>query len=108
VIAGRAGRLNAGNGKYKKIVYMECRPENNFFPNLSRTPRTDLIFFCSPNNPTGSAASRQQLEQLVEFAKANGSIIIYDSVYAAYISDESPRSIFEIPGAKEVLIAFNS
>lgn len=102
VIVGRAGRLNAGNGKYKKIVYMECVAENNFFPNLSRTPRTDLIFFCSPNNPTGSAASRQQLEQLVEFAKANGSIIIYDSAYAAYISDESPKSIFEIPGAKEV------
>ena len=102
MIVGRAGRLNAGNGKYKKIVYMECVAENNFFPNLSRTPRTDLIFFCSPNNPTGSAASRQQLEQLVEFAKANGSIIIYDSAYAAYISDESPKSIFEIPGAKEV------
>jgi len=82
---------------------MKCEPENNFFPNLSKTPRTDLIFFCSPNNPTGSAASRQQLEQLVEFAKTNGSIIIYDSAYAAYISDESPRSIFEIPGAKEVI-----
>jgi len=103
VIVGRAGRLNAGSGKYKRIVYMKCEPENNFFPNLSKTPRTDLIFFCSPNNPTGSAASRQQLEQLVEFAKTNGSIIIYDSAYAAYISDESPRSIFEIPGAKEVI-----
>ncbi|XP_047173936.1 probable LL-diaminopimelate aminotransferase, chloroplastic [Vigna umbellata] len=108
VIVGRAGRLNAGSRKYKKIVYMKCEPENNFFPNLSKTPRTDLIFFCSPNNPTGSAASRQQLEQLVEFAKANGSIIIYDSAYAAYISDESPRSIFEIPGAKEVAIEISS
>ncbi|CAJ1971805.1 unnamed protein product [Sphenostylis stenocarpa] len=108
VIVGRAGRLNAGSGKYKKIVYMKCGPENNFFPNLSTTPKTDLIFFCSPNNPTGSAASRQQLEQLVEFAKANGSIIIYDSAYAAYISDESPRSIFEISGAKEVAIEISS
>ena len=76
----------------------------SFFPNLSIAPRTDLIFFCSPNNPTGTAASKQQLEQLFKFAKANGSIIIYDVVYAAYISDESPRSICEIPGAKEVVI----
>lgn len=82
---------------------MKCGPENNFFPDLSTTPRTDIIFFCSPNNPTGNAATRQQLKQLVDFAKANGSIIIHDSAYAAYITDESPRTIFEIPGAKEVL-----
>ncbi|KAL2584625.1 hypothetical protein AAZV13_14G140400 [Glycine max] len=85
VIVGRAGGFKAGSGKYKNIAYM----------------KTDLIFFCSPNNPTGTAASKQQLEQLFKFAKANGSIIIYDVVYAAYISDESPRSICEIPGAKE-------
>ncbi|RDX76236.1 Aminotransferase ALD1, chloroplastic, partial [Mucuna pruriens] len=103
VIVGRAGRFKAESGMYKKIVYMKCGPETNFFPDLSTTPRTDMIFFCSPNNPTGSAASRQQLEQLVKFAKANGSIIIYDSVYASFISDGSPRSIFEIPGAKEVV-----
>ncbi|KAL2317741.1 hypothetical protein Fmac_031617 [Flemingia macrophylla] len=108
VIAGRAGRFKAESGKYKNIVYMKCGPENNFFPDLSTTPRTDIIFFCSPNNPTGSAASRQQLEQLVKFAKANGSIIIYDAAYAAYISDESPRSIFEIPGAKELAIEISS
>ena len=82
---------------------MGLKSENNFFPDLSATPRTDLIFFYSPNNPTGSAASRQQLRQLVVFAKANGSIIIYASAYAAYILDESPRSIFEIPGAREVV-----
>ncbi|KAK7385268.1 hypothetical protein VNO78_30982 [Psophocarpus tetragonolobus] len=108
IIVGRGGRFKAESGKYKKIVYMKCGAENNFFPNLSTTPRTDLIFFCSPNNPTGSAASQQQLKQLVEFAKANGSIIIYDAAYAAYISDESPRSIFEIPGAKEVAIEISS
>lgn len=81
---------------------MSCGPENNFFPDLDKTPRTDVIFFCSPNNPTGYAASRQELEQLVEFAKNNGSIIIYDSAYASYISDDSPRSIYEVPGADEV------
>lgn len=104
VIIGQAGKYEAETGKYSNIVYMTCRPENNFFPDLSNTRRTDIIFICSPNNPTGNAASRQQLERLVEFAKANGSIIVYDSAYAAYITDDSPRSIFEIPGAREVLL----
>ncbi|KAJ7959060.1 LL-diaminopimelate aminotransferase [Quillaja saponaria] len=108
VILGRAGKLQVETGKYGGIVYMKCRPESNFFPDLSTTPRTDIIFFCSPNNPTGSAASWQQLKQLVEFAKANGSIIVYDSAYAAYITDDSPRSIFQIPGAKEVAIEISS
>ena len=62
--------------------------------------RTDLIFFCSPNNPTGAAATRQQLTDLVAFARRNGSIIVYDAAYAIYISNsDCPRSIFEIPGA---------
>ncbi|KAJ7965661.1 LL-diaminopimelate aminotransferase [Quillaja saponaria] len=108
VIVGRAGKVQMETGKYGSIVYMKCEPENNFFPDLTTTPRTDIIFFCSPNNPTGSAASWHQLNQLVEFAKANGSIIIYDSAYATYITDESPRSIFEIPGAKEVAIEISS
>ncbi|XP_037494261.1 aminotransferase ALD1, chloroplastic isoform X2 [Jatropha curcas] len=71
-------------------------------------PSFPIIFFCSPNNPTGNAASWDQLKQLVDFAKRNGSIIVYDSAYAAYITDESPRSIFEIPGAKEVAIEISS
>ena len=62
--------------------------------------RTDLIFFCSPNNPTGAAATRAQLTALVARARARGSIIIYDAAYALYISDpDCPRTIFEIPGA---------
>ncbi|KAH7567805.1 hypothetical protein JRO89_XS07G0154000 [Xanthoceras sorbifolium] len=108
VIVGQAGKFQPKTEKYKNIVYMNCTPENGFFPDLSTTPRTNIIFFCSPNNPTGHAASWQQLKQLVEFAKANGSIIIYDSAYAAYISDASPRSIFEIPGAREVAIEISS
>ena len=51
--------------------------------------RTDLIFFCSPNNPTGAAATREQLQHLVAFARANGSIIVYDAAYAQYITDPS-------------------
>ncbi len=65
---------------------------------LLQVPRTDLIFFCSPNNPTGAAATRKQLEELVAFARKNGSIIIYDAAYALYIDNpDCPRSIFEIP-----------
>ncbi|XP_074282871.1 aminotransferase ALD1, chloroplastic-like [Silene latifolia] len=101
VIMGRAGEFEEKTSKYKNIVYMNCAPENNFFPDLSKVPRTDVIFFCNPNNPTGHTASRPQL---VDFARKNGSILICDSAYATYISDDSPRSLFEIPGAKEVAI----
>lgn len=91
------------------IVPMPCNPENDFFPDLSKTPRTDLIYFCSPNNPTGAVATKKQLEQLVAFAKSNRSIIIYDSAYANYIQDPNlPKSIFEIDGAKEVAIELGS
>lgn len=84
---------------------MNCGPQNNFFPDLSTTSRADVIFFCSPNNPTGHAATRKQLEELVEFARDNGSIIVFDSAYATYIKDDRPRSIFEIPGAREASIS---
>lgn len=104
VIMGQTGQYQEDSKKYGKIEYMKCIPENGFFPDLSAVGKTELIFFCSPNNPTGAAATREQLTKLVQFAKDNGSIIIYDSAYAMYISDDSPRSIFEIPGAKEVAI----
>lgn len=61
--------------------------------------KSDIIFFCSPNNPTGAAATREQLTHLVETAKKTGSLIVYDAAYALYIEDENcPKSIFEIPG----------
>ncbi|KAJ0247310.1 LL-diaminopimelate aminotransferase [Hirschfeldia incana] len=102
VIMGQTGQFNTDVQKYGNIQYMRCTPENGFFPDLSTVGRTDIIFFCSPNNPTGAAATREQLTQLVQFAKKNGSIIVYDSAYAMYMSDDNPRSIFEIPGAEEV------
>ncbi|ONK59823.1 uncharacterized protein A4U43_C08F11180 [Asparagus officinalis] len=104
VIMGQTGVFQKDIEKYGNIEYMRCTPENGFFPDLSTVKRTDVIFFCSPNNPTGAAASREQLTRLVQFAKDNGSIIVYDSAYAMYISDDCPRSIFEIPGAKEVAV----
>ncbi|EEF40252.1 Transaminase mtnE, putative [Ricinus communis] len=104
VIMGQTGLYQKDAERYGNIEYMRCNPENGFFPDLSKVSRTDIIFFCSPNNPTGSAATREQLTRLVQFAKDNGSIIVYDSAYAMYISDDKPRSIFEIPGAKEVAL----
>ncbi|XXG87560.1 hypothetical protein AAC387_Pa11g2217 [Persea americana] len=108
IIMGQTGNFEKHTGKYGNIEYMKCEPDNSFFPELSTVSRTDVIFFCSPNNPTGYATSREQLKQLVDFAKQNGSIIVYDSAYATYISDDSPRSIFEIPGAREVAIEISS
>ncbi|XP_058070661.1 probable LL-diaminopimelate aminotransferase, chloroplastic [Magnolia sinica] len=104
VIMGQTDLFDKDIEKYGNIEYMKCTPENGFFPDLSTISRADVIFFCSPNNPTGSAATRDQLKQLVQFARDNGSIIVYDSAYAMYISDDCPRSIFEIPGAKEVAL----
>jgi LL-diaminopimelate aminotransferase len=109
VMMGQTGNYNQEQGNFDKIVYMECKPETGFFPDLSKLPRTDLIYFCSPNNPTGAVATRAQLESLVKFAKQNKSIIIYDAAYSLYIQDSDlPKSIFEIPGSKEVALEVNS
>jgi LL-diaminopimelate aminotransferase len=118
VIAGAAGPPRSGNGAdgsavggsgYEGIAYLPCTAANGFFPDLKAAPRTDLIYFCSPNNPTGACASREQLEELVAFARMNGSIIVYDAAYAEYISDpKRPRSIFEIEGARQLALEVNS
>lgn len=109
VMMGQTGEFNSARLQFDSIAYMECTAENGFFPDLSKVPRTDLIFFCSPNNPTGAAASREQLESLVAFAKRNGSIVIFDAAYAPFIqSPDVPTSILEIEGAREVAIEVNS
>ena len=104
VIMGATGLLNEETSQYKNIEYMHCLKENGFFPDISKTAKTDLIFFCNPNNPTGACASYDQLKSLVDFAKKNGSIIVYDAAYAIYIEDGAPKSIYEIPGADECCI----
>ncbi|MCQ2612153.1 MAG: LL-diaminopimelate aminotransferase [Treponemataceae bacterium] len=111
VISGAAGTHKPmyGNEGYGGIVYMPCTAENSFFPDLTKVQDNSLIYFCSPNNPTGAAATREQLTKLVEFAKAHGCIIIFDAAYACFIRDESlPRSIFDIEGAKTCAIEINS
>ncbi|MCO5601038.1 hypothetical protein L7F22_055155 [Adiantum nelumboides] len=93
---------------YDKIGYMKCTPENDFFLDLSSVERKDVIYFCFPNKPTAAAATRLELEQLVANAKQNGSIIVYDSAYAGFMTDDNPKSIFEIAGAREVAIKVSS
>lgn len=93
----------------KEVQYLPCNPENGFFPDLEQAKGCDLLYFCSPNNPTGAVATRQQLEELVAFAQREKLIIIFDSAYAAYIRDpELPKSIYEIEGAEEVAIETSS
>lgn len=107
VVVGAAGK-NDGNG-YEGITYLPCTPENNFFPDLSKIQKNTLIYFCSPNNPTGAVATKEQLKTLVDFANENGCIIIFDAAYFAFIRDSSlPKTIFEIEGAKTCAIEVNS
>jgi len=109
VMMGASGAHHKERGQFDGIVYLPCTPANAFFPDLAALPRTDLIYFCSPNNPTGAVATREQLQALVNFARRNGSIIVYDAAYAAFIKDDNlPRSIFEIEGSREVAFEINS
>ena len=87
VIAGRTGE--ATDGCYEGLVYMPCTEENDFFPSLPEG-KVDLIYLCSPNNPTGAVATREQLQSFVDYALENKAVIIFDSAYAAYITDDSP------------------
>jgi LL-diaminopimelate aminotransferase len=109
VIMGQTGEFDSGSSQFTGIQYMPCSPDNNFFPDLELAKGADLIFICSPNNPTGVTATRDQLEHLVQFASSQGSIIIFDAAYSSFISDpDLPRSIFEIEGAREVAIEVGS
>jgi LL-diaminopimelate aminotransferase len=109
VMIGAAGAVPSGGTGYAGVTYMPCTAENGFFPDLSAIPPNSLVYFCSPNNPTGAVATKAQLASLVRVAREKGSIIIFDSAYSAYIRDpELPLSIFEIPGARECAIEISS
>lgn len=91
------------------IISLPVLEKNNFFPDLKEIPKTDIIHLCSPNNPTGTVAPKEYLHQLIQIARKNHSIIIFDAVYSSFItSSHFPRSIFEIPGAEECAIEVNS
>ena len=107
VMAGNTGEANE-SGAYEGIYYMPCNEENGFVPEIPKE-RVDLIYLCYPNNPTGATATKDQLKEWVDYAKANGSIILYDAAYQAFIKNENvPRSIYEIDGARDCAIEFRS
>ena len=105
--AGSAG--SAGAAGYAGISYLPCTAENDYFPDLSKIPAKGLIYFCSPNNPTGATSGREQLASLVQAALQKKSIIIFDAAYSEFIRDPAlPKSIYDIDGARECAIEVNS
>lgn len=108
VMAGRTGEYNTVRENFDGVIYMPCRKENGFLPEFpSEVP--DLIYLCFPNNPTGSAITKDGLQKWVDYANKNGCVIIYDAAYEAYISEENvPHSIYECQGARTCAIELRS
>ncbi|MEM6424532.1 MAG: LL-diaminopimelate aminotransferase [Cyanobacteria bacterium P01_H01_bin.119] len=107
VMAGNTGSASE-DGKYAGLTYLPMTAENNFVPELPEG-KVDLIYLCFPNNPTGATASKAALKKWVDYANANGSIILFDAAYEAFITEaELPHSIYEIEGARQCAIEFRS
>lgn len=93
----------------RKVVYVDANGENEFLPLPDKNVKADIIYICSPNNPTGAAYNKEQLQAWVDYAKSMNAIILFDAAYECFVSDENlPRSIFEIEGAKDCAIEFCS
>ncbi len=106
VMVGRTGNMT--DDKWNDITYFPCTAENNFIPEIPHE-RIDMIYLCYPNNPTGMTLSREELGKWVDYALANGSLILFDAAYEAYIRENNvPHSIYEIEGAKRCAIEFRS
>lgn len=106
VMGGRAGEFS--DGRWSRVCYSPCNAENGFVPELP-SRHVDLIYLCYPNNPTGTTLSRAELTRWVEYALREGSIILYDAAYEAYIqTPDIPHSIYEIPGARRCAVEFHS
>ena len=109
VMAGRTGLYDTAAGAYRDVVYMPCTAQNGFVPELPEGKAPDLIYLCFPNNPTGAVIKKDRLQEWVDYANKNGSIILYDAAYEAYISEEDvPHSIYECEGARGCAIEFRS
>lgn len=108
VMAGRTGQYDSETGLWSNVIYMPCKEENGFAPELpSDTP--DIIYLCFPNNPTGATIKKEQLQMWVDYANRVGAVIIYDAAYEAYISEEDvPHTIYECDGAKSCAIELRS
>ncbi|MGE4585069.1 MAG: LL-diaminopimelate aminotransferase [Sphaerochaeta sp.] len=108
VVGGRTGLFNPERGCYDGFVYLSSTEENGFIP-VPPSEKVDLIYLCSPNNPTGSVATHAQLKAFVDYALEHKSVIIFDSAYSEYITEEGyPHSIYEVEGAKRCAIEINS
>ena len=107
-MAGRTGEYDKDKECWSQVIYMPCTAENNFVPAIpEETP--DLIYICCPNNPTGTAMKKEELQTWVDFALTKGAVIIYDAAYEAYISEEDvPHTIYECEGAKKCAIEMRS
>ena len=107
VMAGRTGEADA-SGRYGGLTYLPITADNGFIAPLPEQP-VDLIYLCFPNNPTGAVATRAQLQQWVDHARATGALILFDAAYEAFIQDpDLPHSIYEIEGARDCAIEFRS
>lgn len=107
VMFGNTGAPLEGGG-YEGLVYLPCTEANGFLAEIPATP-VDLVYLCSPSNPTGTVIPRDRLEAWVAYARKHRAIIFYDAAYEAYIQDPRvPRSIFEIDGARECAVEFRS
>jgi len=107
VMAGHTGSANE-RGEYEDLVYLPITAENHFTASLP-SQKVDVIYLCFPNNPTGAVATREHLQNWVDYARAHGSLILFDAAYEAYITEPGiPHSIYEIPGARECAIEFRS
>ena len=104
VMAGRTGTYDPKSETWSDVIYMPCTAENNFCPELPKeTP--DIIYLCFPNNPTGEAITKEQLQVWVDYANKAGAVIIYDAAYKAYITEKDiPVSIYQCKGAKTCAI----
>ena len=108
VMAGRTGEFNEKTEQWSNVVYMPCTAENNFSPEFPKEI-PDVIYICSPNNPTGSAMTKESLQKWVDWANEHHSVILFDAAYEAYISDENvPHSIYECAGARTCAIEIRS
>lgn len=93
----------------RKIIYVDANAENDFLPLPDKSVKADIIYLCSPNNPTGAVYNKEQLKAWVDYANENNAVILFDSAYECFITDENlPRSIYEIEGAKTCAIEFCS
>ncbi len=93
----------------RKVLYAPANEENGFLPMPDDSVKADIIYLCSPNNPTGAVYTREQLAQWVAYARKNDAILLFDAAYECFVTDPAlPRSIFEIEGAKECAIEFCS